>query len=151
MQLNDSTRRGLRTAIDVLLSAATSGLLLLLVNVFKEPDLTLEQFSTLTATLTPVLSVIKNALEDKFKTSLLVSKRRPEPDQVDAGATDVAIVEPTEEEVFGDAEGLEQPVAHEGGPLSEQVTFGQIPPGMVLVAVEEDEVDPEDLVVGYTR
>ena len=145
MQLNDATRRGLRTAIDVILSAISSGLLLLLVNVFKEPDLTLAQFSTLTATLTPVLSVIKNAIEDKVERSLLVSKQRPEPDPVKPEET--PLIQPTEQEIFGDAVGdpLSPPLA------DQQVIFGQVPSGHVLLAVAPEDVEEGDEVVGFVR
>lgn len=151
---SDAIRRGLRTAIDVVLSAVSSGALLLLVNVFKEPDLTAAQFATLTAALTPVLSAIKNGIEDKAGRSFLVDKTRPEPDPVTS--TSPGLVEgqgttanPDYSELpppdFG--EGFFQPPARE----PQQVMLAPMPVDTVLVAVPLDEVDEDDHVVGFVQ
>lgn len=142
MKINsDAARRGLRTAIDVLLSAGSSGLAVLVLHLFKI-NVTPEAFAALMATLTPVLSVLKNSLEDKTGKSFLVDKTRPEPDPVTATALPVVEGSDTTAASHGP---LDNPV---GG---EHVMFGSVPIGYVLVAVAPEDVVEGDDVVGVTR
>lgn len=140
-RLADSHRRGLRTAIDLLLSGGLTGVVLFLLDV-AGVKVTLEQFTAALVTLTPILSVIKNSLEDKTGRSFLVSKARPEPDPTQGEAPPV---QPTREEVTPEPEETE--VVLSNG----QVLYREVPPGYVLLAVDPDDLEDSDEVVGYVR
>lgn len=138
---SDALRRGIRTLIDVLLAGGSSGLIVLLLHVFGV-EVSAEQFAALMATLTPVLSVVKNALEDSKGTSFLVDKTRPEPDPVTS--TTLAVAE-GEDTTAAAAQGETK------ASKSEAVMFASVPEGMVLIAVERSAIQEGDTVVGYTR
>lgn len=143
---SDAVRRGLRTLIDVLLSAGSSGLAVLVLHLFKV-NITPTEFATLLAALTPVLSVIKNSLEDSTGKSFLVDKTRPSPDPVTNTSPPVVEGTDTTATLAGDSPPgpLDSPAA------SESVVFGEVPPGWLLLAVAPEDVENGDEVVGVTR
>jgi hypothetical protein len=162
---SDAFRRGLRTLIDVVLSAGSSGLLLLLLSslgIHTSPT----AFASLLAALTPVLSVIKNALEDHTGKSFLVDKTRPSPDPVtqttlpvvqgsDSTANTDPVLPPpgppTDPAFPPNIPMLRRAGAGPLDPHAEPVVWGQVPTGYILVAVAAEDVVEGDDVVGVTR
>lgn len=145
MHLNDASRRGLRTAIDLLLSGGLTGLILFVLSAFGV-EVTLEQFTAVILGLAPLLSVVKNALEDSTGRAFLVSKTRPEPDPTVDTEAPVQAAEQTE----GGWVAAQDGVGSAWPDLSGVVMLAPLPAGMVLIAVDADEVQESDVLVGYT-
>lgn len=69
--MSDATRRGLRTALQLLASLLTSGGVLGVLALFGV-DVSAEQWAAISAVLLPFVTVVQNALEDADKIPALL-------------------------------------------------------------------------------